>query len=621
MNDRLPWLFCLVCLLASFANAQPAGPKVKIAATFEPATLSAGGEGTLTITLDVPAGLHAQSNKPLDENLIAFKITPTPNDAVTFGEAKYPAGELKNYPALGDLSIYEGTVVTTIPVKLAETAKGEIELAGTVRYQMCDDASCFPPANAKFAAKVTLVGNATTRPTGATSQASLEFTPTIVPETSTPPTTKPAAPPAIKRPIAAVSLFGHRIEINGLAIAIPLALFAGLLFNVMPCVLPVLPLKAIGFYNAAHENRAQSMILGGVFSLGLISVFATLGLLVVLSKFILGTQVSWGQWFSNPWIVWAIVAVLIVFGTSLLGVFTVNLPTSVYGFSFKQDTMGGNFAWGAFTAVLSTPCTAPLFPPLIGWAILQPVASSIVTMIAVGVGMASPYFVLSAMPEVAKKLPRTGPASELFKQMMAFLLFGTAAFFAGGKLFKTDDANLWLVFAVTVWAGLFLIVRTNQLTKGLGATIFSTGFAVLAAAIALLIALPQSSSAGDRQSTTTSQPSSNWSFTDYTPEKFKAARAAGQIVLIDFTADWCTNCKVIERTVYRDPAALAELSRRGVVGMKLDVDKHGWDVLNSLAPGQGIPFTAIYAKGPNAPPAVITSVYTAAGLIETLADF
>ena len=114
----------------------------------------------------------------------------------------------------------------------------------------------------------------------------------------------------------------------------------------VPCVLPVLPLKAIGFYEASQHNRTRTLLLGFAFSCGLVAVFAVLGLVILLSKSLFGSQIQWGQQFSHPWFVWGVAVVLALLGLGMFGAFSVNLPTSVYGMDFRHDTISGNVMWG-----------------------------------------------------------------------------------------------------------------------------------------------------------------------------------------------------------------------------------------------------------------------------------
>ena len=228
-----------------------------------------------------------------------------------------------------------------------------------------------------------------------------------------------------------------------------MAFLAGIIFNAVPCVLPVLPLKAIGFYEVSQHNRAKCIAFGAVFSLGLIASFAALAMVIVVYK-----AVSWGEIYSYAWFNIAIVSILLIMAIGTFGVFNVNLPTGIYNITPRHDTFFGNFLFGILTAVLSTPCTFGLFVGLLAWAVSQPALIGVTLVMTVGAGMAFPYFLLSAFPGVARKLPRTGPWSELVKQLMAFLLLGSAVYFARRFMqpYIGADGFWWTMFGVAaIW--------------------------------------------------------------------------------------------------------------------------------------------------------------------------
>ena len=225
-------------------------------------------------------------------------------------------------------------------------------------------------------------------------------------------------------------------------------------------MLPVLPLKAIGFYEVSQHNRAKSVALGAVFSIGLIAAFATLSILVVVLEWL-----KWGELFQKTWFLAAIITVLVAMALSTFGLFSVNVPASMYSFTPRHDTYVGNFLFGILTAALSTPCTFGMFVGLLTVALSQQsrwIGATLIT--TVGVGMASPYFLLSAFPEMARRFPRTGPWAEMVKQLMGFLLLGTAVYFArpffqkflhsDSSPYRASDVFWWALFAVVAAASL-----------------------------------------------------------------------------------------------------------------------------------------------------------------------
>jgi thiol:disulfide interchange protein DsbD len=585
---RKAFLAALASLLLSLtcvAAAQPSSDeRASVRASLNPSTVAAGGQATLEIVLDIRPGFHAQSHKPLDENLIPLAVTPTEQPAVEFGEPNYSEPTIVESATLGRLSVYTGRATVTVPVTIRPgTPQGPLTIGGSVRYQICDDAACFMPQTRSVAVQAEVV--ARTAP---------------VTEVSRP---MPSGMPTLTIPVA----FGT-------------AFLAGLLFNVMPCVLPVLPLKAMGFYEVAGHRRSQSVFFGLVFSVGVISVFAVLAVLVLVLDL-----VSWGGLFRQGLFVWPIVALLILLALGQFGTYTVMLPGRTYSFTPRHDTYAGNFMWGGLTAILATPCTAPLLPGLLAWAVYQPGYIGVPAMLMVGVGMACPYLVLSAMPELARRLPRVGAGAELFKQMMGFLMLAAAAYFAGGRLIH-GPGFFWAVTAVVAVACFYLVGRTAQISSRAAAVALSSAIAVTALAgtlwwtvrvtglLARPAAAPVSTAGGDSALT-------SGAFLAYGDEAFANARASGRPVLVKFTANWCATCLVIEGTVFQDAQVWAALTKADVVALKVDLTESGApgeDLLLKLNPAGGIPLTAIYAPGVEQP-TVLGSVYTSGTLLNALA--
>jgi thiol:disulfide interchange protein len=549
-----------------------------------------GQQAGVAVVLDLQSGFHAQSHTPKDPNLIALSVRTDANPQITFGQPIYPPGHDENYPGLGLVNVYSARTVIYVPVTVSNNAKpGPLTLSGTIRYQVCDDKMCFAPKTTpwKLETKVVAAGEATEA-----NQAELfkGYTPAASRETASTQSTTGSTPPA-------VVVDGQPKW--GVSVALGAAFVAGILFNIVPCVLPVLPIKVLGFAEVAQHDRAKTVGLASVFGAGIVAVFAALALFILVLK-----RFTWGQQFSNPWFAWGVVVLLAVLAFWMFGWLNVNLPGGVYSFSPRHDTHLGNFEWGVLTAVLSTPCTGPLFPPLMLWAQAQPVAVGVTAVMMVGVGMAFPYILLSAFPELARRFPRVGPWAELFKQMMGFLLLGAAVFFAAGR-FLHGAALYWSLVPVALVAGGFLLIRTVQNgAHGRGIAIASV--------LALLMIGGTTAMAATFVSPVKWQP--------YSDQTIEQARKEGKIVLVKFTANWCLNCQYIERTVFHDKTTAAALERHHVLAFKADLtadDAPGWERLKTLSATGGIPLTAIYVPGQEKP-IVIDSVYTTGTLIRTL---
>jgi thiol:disulfide interchange protein DsbD len=381
-------------------------------------------------------------------------------------------------------------------------------------------------------------------------------------------------------------------------LALSIAFFAGVLFNIVPCVLPVLPIKVLGFAEVAQHNRAKTVTLATVFGLGIVTVFAGLAVLVLVKR------KAWGQQFSNPWFAWGIVILFAIMAAWLFGWLNFNLPGGVYSVAPRHDTYVGNFQWGILTAVFSTPCTGPLFPPLLLWAQAQPVSIGVPAMMMVGVGMAFPYIILSAFPELARKFPRVGPWADLFKQMMGFMLLGAAVFFAAGR-FVSGAALYWSLVPVATIASGYLIYKTIQ-----------NGAAMRGLTIACVLALLMLG--GTTAIAATFVSPVKWE--KYSDDLIENSRKSGKVVLVKFTANWCLNCQYIERTVFHKRATAAAIEKYGVVPVKADLTDEnapGWKRLKELSETGGIPLTAIYIPGIDKP-VIIDSVYTTGTLLDVL---
>ena len=285
------------------------------------------------------------------------------------------------------------------------------------------------------------------------------------------------------------------------------------------------------------------------------------GLIAGVSSF---TSIS--ELFQIPAFGIAVGVFIAVMAVGMCGFFSIRLPQAVYVINPSHETLHGSFVFGIMTAILSTPCTAPFMGAAAAWAATQPAATTLSAFAAIGTGMGVPYLVLAAFPKLVDRMPRTGPANEVIKQVMGLLMLAAAAFFAGSGLSgalvspPNPPSRLfwWVVAAFGVAAGGWLLYRTIQITPARTRRLGFGGLGVLISVISLGVGV-----------TFTDRGPIEWVY--YTPERFAEAKSDGNVVVMEFTAEWCLNCKALEKSVLGAARLVEIFEGDGVVPIKVDV--------------------------------------------------
>ncbi len=487
-----------------------------------------------------------------------------------------------------EVPLYSGTAIAYVPVSVSASAPaGEQSLRLKIVFQSCDDKVCLPPQNMTVDVPVTVLSG-----TPAAGQARTVTDPGLFAGFDQ--RAFAADAPVAAVPGVAFNVFGWQFSVDprgaaGLGALLALAAVGGLLLNFTPCVLPVIPIKILGLSQSAG-SPARCLLLGGVMSVGVIAFWLSIG---VAMAFISGFKAI-STLFQTPWFSLGVGVFMLAMAASMLGAFLISLPNWVYAIDPSRESAKGAFGFGIMTAVLSTPCTAPFMGAAAAWAATQAPAITLATFAAIGVGMAVPYLVLSANPKLLKRLPRAGRGSEVLKQVMGLFILAVAAFFIGIGISSLtaepgQPASLvywWVVAALVLAASAWAVVQVFRISG-------KAGTRVLVAVPALLIA------GGSVLAATrlTDRGPIAWAY--YTPEKFDKARAAGDVIVLDFTADWCLNCKALEAAVLHQPEITRLLNSAGVTPIKVDLtgdNPPGRDKLKSLD-WVGIPLLAVFGPG------------------------
>ena len=344
-----------------------------------------------------------------------------------------------------------------------------------------------------------------------------------------------------------------------------LAVLAGVTLNIMPCVLPVIPLRILSIVAMAHDSRRRFVTLGLSFAGGMMLFFVGVAGVSLLLRLAADQTVNISDHFGYPVVRIALAMVLVALGVNLFGVFTVVVPSKVASIEGEAQREGHlkTVGMGLMMAVLATPCSFAYLLTAMAWAQVQPPLLGTLAILLVGVGMAAPHALLTAFPKLLEKLPRPGKWMELFKQAMGFALLLVAIW-----LVSTLSESVWgfwvlgwgvvLAFSLWMW-GSWVRYDATLVRK-----VAVRGLAVLLAVAGAVWMLPAPAP------TTASSV-----FEPFDEGRIAEGRKARRIVLVKVTAAWCLECKVIDYRVFRTPEIDRELRNRDVLAITADVTDRG----------------------------------------------
>ncbi|UFP95404.1 thioredoxin family protein [Gloeobacter morelensis MG652769] len=423
---------------------------------------------------------------------------------------------------------------------------------------------------------------------------------------------------------AAAVLSAGAPDLAGLLVAVAFAFLGGIILNLMPCVLPVLSIKVLGFVQEARTGHSWRY--GLAFTAGVLASFWLLagGLLLLRAG---GEQLGWGFQLQSPPFLVILCAVLFLFGLNLFGIFEVGTALTRLGGAGPTGGLGGSFFSGVLATTVATPCTAPFMGSALGYALTQPTWAALLVFTALGLGMASPYLLLSLSPALLRFVPKPGAWMETFKQAMGFLLMGTVVWLgwvlglqAGVGALAALLAAL-VVLGAAAWAlgkwGHMAAPAPTRLTARVLAALGIVGALGMA-----LVGVEQQSAASSGPTQATATPSEGIRWEAFSPQRLAALRAAGTPVFIDFTAAWCLSCQVNERVAFSSPQVREAFARGGFVMIKADWTKRDATIAQALAQfgRSGVPLYVLYGPTAGAPPRILPEVLTPDIIVKALQE-
>ncbi len=393
--------------------------------------------------------------------------------------------------------------------------------------------------------------------------------------------------------------------------ALAFAFVGGLILNLMPCVFPILAMKATAVARLSGGDLREVRLSALLYTLGILTAFTALAALLLTLR-AGGSAVGWGFQFQSPAFIAAMAWLLFLVGLNLSGVFEVRTPR--LGTWSGGRGRAGSFFTGLLAVVVATPCTAPFMGVAIGAALVLPPVLCIALFLAMGVGLALPYGVLAVFPGLSRRLPRPGPWMLRLRQIMALLMYASVAWLLWVLERQAGQGGLLagLAGAAAAGAGAWLF-GLAQRGPGRRPWAYGASAAALAASLALLLVLkPVEAPAVAAQASGESEL--------YTAQRLDTLRAEGKPVFVNMTADWCLSCLVNERIALSTDAVQAALKDRGVTYLKGDWTRADPEITRYLrAFGRdGVPFYALYPAGSGAP-VVLPPVLTETAMLDAIA--
>ncbi len=404
----------------------------------------------------------------------------------------------------------------------------------------------------------------------------------------------------------------------GVWAALGLALLGGLVLNLMPCVFPVLAMKAAGLASAAHEP-ARARRDGVAFLAGVLVAFLVLGGLLLALR-AAGQSVGWGFQLQSPTVVAALALLSLAVGLNLSGVYHLGAGLQSAAGAGPLARLGGTtgaFLTGVLAVAVAAPCTAPFMAAALGAALVLPWPAALGVFLALGLGLALPYVAVSFSPALLRRLPRPGPWMETLKGLLAFPMYGTALWLTWVVSAQTSAEALALVLGAGLLTGLGLwLYGRSQTTPGResGAWLLAAGMALALAVVVVQTMArlpPPEATATEARGPLKSQP---WSV-----DAVAAARAEGRPVLVNFTADWCVTCKLNETTALSSARLAEALERRNALYLVADWTRRD-DVITAELTRQGRSGVPLYLLYPTngGEPRILPQLLTEGAILKAL---
>ena len=393
--------------------------------------------------------------------------------------------------------------------------------------------------------------------------------------------------------------FEQRLLALGLPGLVTLAFLGGLILNIMPCVLPVLSLKVFSLLKHAGQTRSDALRHGLAYTAGVVLSFIALAAALFILR-ALGERIGWGFQLQSPGFVVVLSAVFFLFGLNLMGVF--ELGGRLVGADnkvAKRSDVIGSFGMGVLAAVVGAPCMGPLVAGVSGLAVQANLGTGLLIFGMMGLGLASPFLVLSVFPKLVAFLPKPGLWMESFKQGMGFLLMAAVVFLALviGRQGGVDAIFILLIVILLSSIAAWVFGRWGAAARSRRSQWIARLLALFLIGASLFYGVGSINEAyldyGNQE--TIADSSGQWGA--WSSERVDELLAEGRPVFVDFTATWCLICQVNKKVALRTDATELLFTKKGIVAMEADWTRYDSDITDTLETfgRSGVPLYLLYA--------------------------
>jgi len=550
-----------------------------------------GKQFALAVVLRVKSGWHLYAN-PNPGVGLKTEILPKPHSAFNFGRVIYPTGGEFSYAGSVDM-VYDGTTICYVPLEVVfDATEKEFTIKLQVKGQLCQDQGICKLWQDERQVIIKVVREASAvEPIRPDLFADLDLSAgwRQTDQDTTPTDAKAKATNWLQ--------------------AVLLALAAGVLMNLMPCVLPIIPIIIMTLMKqcagqGGQGDRARSIRIGLAFAAGIMIVFV--GLAVLMGTF----KLLWGQQFQGTTFKFVLLLIVYVLSLSMFGLFEISLPSSVSNITVVRQGYLGALGMGMLATVLATPCGAPLLTPVLAWSLSKPLAVIVAVFLIIGAGMAFPYVLLTAMPKLLGRIPKAGMWMTRLKQAIGFIMLAFTAYlvFLFPSAWHGPLLYLCVLIGFCIWLGMSTVNINTPAAKR---------YLVRGIALVLLIAGAVSFAMMDKADAagTTSE---NWL------TQLQQHKQQGRNVIVKFTANWCKNCSALDKLIYKRDVFKKKLTETDTALVVADWSYEDAEIEKMIrklgGPGQALPFAAVFPAAVPDKPILLRDFYSLDETLKALDD-